>query len=222
MCIWVCISMWVWVCVCAHTCVCTTHKQGDNRMAVDWIKTSTWVCTYGYMYLTTVRVRLLLLNCLLQLHVCSMTYNWQYSWTGHYTTPCVHTGHTRSCSWVDMLKVCSIRGGKAHVITLVCARNTPRPASFRDVISRVNNQNRSSSSISTEPAVKLMMNKASRYLRPAWYVAFDHWATTCESVDSCNIGVEQKRHRRSFLTFAAGHGPAILSAKWAGLSEKPR
>ena len=33
---------------------------------------------------------------------------------------------------------------------------------------------------------------------PTWYEAFDQWATTCESVDSCNVGAEQKSHRRSF------------------------
>ena len=57
---------------------------------------------------------------------------------------------------------------------------------------------------------------------PAWYDAFGHWAITSESVDGYNVGAEQQRHRGSFLTFAAGHGPTRLSAKWAGLSEKPR
>ena len=57
---------------------------------------------------------------------------------------------------------------------------------------------------------------------PAWYDAFSRWATTCESVDDYNVGAEQKRHRRSFLIFAAGHDPTRLSAKLAGLSEKPR
>ena len=56
---------------------------------------------------------------------------------------------------------------------------------------------------------------------PAWYEAFSCWATTCENVDGYNIGAEQKCHRHSFLTFAAGRGATILNAKWAGLSEKP-
>ena len=57
---------------------------------------------------------------------------------------------------------------------------------------------------------------------PAWYEAFGHWATLCESVDCYNIGAEQKCHRHSFLTFVAGRGPTILNAKWAGFSEKLR
>ena len=44
-------------------------------------------------------------------------------------------------------------GGKACVITQVCARNVLKPASYHAVISRVNAQNRSSSSISAESAV---------------------------------------------------------------------
>ena len=55
---------------------------------------------------------------------------------------------------------------------------------------------------------------------PAWYEAFGRWATTCESVDGCNIGAEQKRHPCLFLNSTAGHGPALLSEKWAGLSKK--
>ena len=39
---------------------------------------------------------------------------------------------------------------------------------------------------------------------PAWYDVFVRWATTGESVDGYNVGAEQKRHRRVFLTFAAG------------------
>ena len=57
---------------------------------------------------------------------------------------------------------------------------------------------------------------------PAWYDAFGRWATTCESMDGYNVGAEQKRHRRSFLTFAAGRGPTGLSMKLAGLSKKLR
>ena len=57
---------------------------------------------------------------------------------------------------------------------------------------------------------------------PAWYEAFSHWATMYESMDGYNVGAEQKRHHRSFLTFVTGCGPTLLSAKWAGLSEKLR
>ena len=38
---------------------------------------------------------------------------------------------------------------------------------------------------------------------PTWYEAFGRWATTCKSVDGCNIGAEQKHHP-SFISHLHG------------------
>ena len=55
---------------------------------------------------------------------------------------------------------------------------------------------------------------------PTWYEAFGRWATTCKSVDGCNIGAEQKRHCHSFLTFVARCGPRIIEHEMGGIERE--